>query len=121
MLGRSEDLGHYSVHTLTTLLGYYINHPSEAHIDHGHAETIANKAYGPNAAKGIELGNINEGDGWLFRGRGMKQLTGRFNYHGFTESLKRILNYWKQCRMNYVQLFGSGLQRQTIIISIVMN
>jgi predicted chitinase len=90
MLGRSEDLGHYSVHTLTTLLGYYINHPSEAHIDHGHAETIANKAYGPNAAKGIELGNINEGDGWLFRGRGMKQLTGRFNYHGFTESYSHL-------------------------------
>ncbi len=85
MVGRSEDLGHYSVHTLTTLLGYYIHHPSEAPIDHGHAEIIANKAYGPNSPKGIELGNMNTGDGWLFRGRGMKQITGRFNYHSFTQ------------------------------------
>lgn len=92
MVGRSEDLGHYSVHTLITLLGYYIHHPSEAPIDHGHAEIIANKAYGPNSPKGIELGNINAGDGWLFRGRGMKQVTGRFNYHSFTQGYSDLWN-----------------------------
>ena len=33
------------------------------------------------------MGNTNEGDGWLFRGRGLKQLTGRENYTGFGKSV----------------------------------
>ena len=33
------------------------------------------------------MGNINPGDGWLFRGRGIKQLTGRNNYAAFGKSV----------------------------------
>ncbi len=33
------------------------------------------------------MGNVNEGDGWLFRGRGLKQLTGRENYTRFGASI----------------------------------
>jgi putative chitinase len=33
------------------------------------------------------MGNVNEGDGWLFRGRGLKQLTGRDNYTKFGASV----------------------------------
>lgn len=38
-------------------------------------------------SKGGALGNIYEGDGWLFRGRGLKQLTGRDNYASFGASI----------------------------------
>ena len=33
------------------------------------------------------MGNVEEGDGWLFRGRGLKQLTGRDNYTKFGASV----------------------------------
>ena len=39
-------------------------------------EMIANKVYGGRA----DLGNTQDGDGWLFHGRGVIQLTGRSNY-----------------------------------------
>ena len=41
-------------------------------------EEIANIAYDDdNRGKGYKLGNINKGDGWKFRGRGLMQITGR--------------------------------------------
>lgn len=42
-------------------------------------QAIANYIYG-GAWGRKNLGNIETGDGWRFRGRGLKQLTGRFNY-----------------------------------------
>jgi putative chitinase len=33
------------------------------------------------------MGNTKAGDGWLFRGRGLKQLTGRENYTNFAKSV----------------------------------
>lgn len=45
--------------------------------------TLANILYGGNwGAK--NLGNTEPGDGWRFRGRGLKQLTGRSNYTKFS-------------------------------------
>jgi putative chitinase len=42
-------------------------------------EMIANIIYGgPWGAK--NLGNLDYGDGWKYRGRGLKQLTGKYNY-----------------------------------------
>jgi putative chitinase len=34
-----------------------------------------------------KMGNVKPGDGWLFRGRGLKQLTGRENYANFGKSV----------------------------------
>lgn len=44
-------------------------------------ELIANHTYGDR------LGNINPGDGYKFRGRGLIQLTGRSNYTNFAKSI----------------------------------
>lgn len=44
----------------------------------GGETAIANTVYG--GGKGKSLGNVNPGDGYLYRGRGMVQLTGRSNY-----------------------------------------
>jgi uncharacterized protein (TIGR02594 family) len=52
-------------------------------------EMIANLAYGPNAAKGKELGNTESSDGWNLRGRGLVQLTGRSGYEYANTYTKR--------------------------------
>ena len=77
---KRENLN-YSCDALKHLFGYYERNHSAASIDgrcNGHRanqRNIANNAYGGR------IGNHQAHDGWLFRGSGYIQLTGRANYH----------------------------------------
>ena len=83
---RRENLN-YSCKALKSLFKYYKNHPKEAKEDgrcDGHRanqRNIANKAYGNR------LGNVRHNDGWIFRGAGYIQLTGRENYDSIATAI----------------------------------
>ena len=50
----------------------------------GRPEKIANYVYmDKNRSVAGALGNVKEGDGWKFRGKGLKQVTGRANHTAF--------------------------------------
>lgn len=49
-------------------------------------EKIANYVY-MDEFRSSKMGNTQPGDGWRFRGRGLKQLTGRENYTNFGKSV----------------------------------
>ncbi|MDR3435269.1 hypothetical protein [Telmatospirillum sp.] len=78
---------------------YYKNHPGESQADGyerdpktkkisrpANEEAIANKIYGPDR----DLGNTNVGDGWRYRGRGLFQVTGRYNYARITQRYRAL-------------------------------
>ena len=89
----TESLNYSEAALRSTFRFYYGSRPVEANQDGRTAfhaanqETIANKVY----AGRIGNGNFASGDGWLYRGRGMKQVTGRGNYRDFK---KQYQNYW---------------------------
>ena len=53
-------------------------------------EAIANCIYGGEWGK-EHLGNQRDGDGWRYKGRGLKQLTGLWNYRACGEALGKNL------------------------------
>lgn len=96
--GDAESLN-YSPDGLRNTFGYYKKHKNEAEQDGRHdlshkrgpalsqeqQRVIANKVYGTRP-KADDLGNIlDTDDGWNYRGRGLKQTTGRSNYRSFKD------------------------------------
>ena len=78
----------YSEKALKAVFGRYFGNPPKANAAEyaRNPEKIANRVYFDKYRK-YKMGNTNEGDGWLFRGRGLKQLTGRENYTKFGASV----------------------------------
>jgi predicted chitinase len=77
----------YRADRLGSIFSYFRRNPDEALLygrtaDHpADQEAIANRAYADRNGNG----NVESGDGWRFRGRGLKQITGRAGYRAFTE------------------------------------
>lgn len=85
---RLEENLNYSAKSLRAVFGRYFGSAPKRDADeyHRNPEMIANYVYQDEFRK-YKMGNVNEGDGWLFRGRGLKQLTGRENYTRFGKSV----------------------------------
>jgi len=86
--GRLETLEeslNYSVDALIKMFGRHRISEADARRfgrapgQKANQEAIANTIYGGEWGR-KNLGNFVNGDGWRFRGRGLKQLTGRSNY-----------------------------------------
>jgi putative chitinase len=80
----------YSAKALNAVFGRYFGPaPKRNAAEYARKpEKIANYVYQDEfRSKGGQMGNVKDGDGWLFRGRGLKQLTGRNNYTGFGKSI----------------------------------
>lgn len=84
-----EENLNYSDKALTSVFGRYFGPGKRDAKEYArNPEKIANYVYMDEfRSKGGQMGNVKEGDGWRFRGRGIKQLTGRNNYTAFGKSV----------------------------------
>ena len=85
---RLEENLNYSAKALRAVFGRYFGPAPKRDADEYHRkpEMIANYVYMDEFRK-YKMGNVEEGDGWRFRGRGLKQLTGRENYTRFAKTV----------------------------------
>jgi putative chitinase len=82
-----EENLNYSADALTRVFPRYFGAGKRNAADYARQpEKIANYVY-MDQFRTAKMGNVNEGDGWRFRGRGLKQLTGRDNYTRFGKSV----------------------------------
>lgn len=83
-----EENLNYSEQALVSVFGRYFGEsPKRSAAEYArNPEMIANYVY-QDEFRSSKMGNVNEGDGWLFRGRGLKQLTGRDNYTRFGKTV----------------------------------
>lgn len=76
----SENLN-YSANALRSVFGKYFKTTEIAEAYARKPEKIANRVYADRMANG----NETSGDGWKYRGRGLIQLTGKYNYQSFAK------------------------------------
>jgi putative chitinase len=84
-----EENLNYSEKALNSVFGRYFGEGKRDATEYARQpEKIANYVYQDEfrSAAG-QMGNTQPGDGWKFRGRGIKQLTGRNNYTAFGKSV----------------------------------
>jgi putative chitinase len=83
-----EENLNYSAKALRAVFGRYFGAAPKRDADeyNRNPEMIANYVYMDEFRK-YKMGNTEDGDGWRFRGRGLKQLTGRENYTRFGKSI----------------------------------
>ena len=86
---RLEENLNYSEKALNSVFGRYFGKGKRNAKDYArNPKEIANYVYQDEfRSKRGALGNTDAGDGWRFRGRGIKQLTGRNNYTAFGKSV----------------------------------
>lgn len=89
----------FSANYLKQNFKYFIDHPAEAN-NYGYTTVkaslspskkmeLANRMY----CNKIGNGDVSSGDGWRYRGRGLKHLTGKENYQKFQRYHR---NFWRQ-------------------------
>lgn len=86
---RLEENLNYSEKALNSVFGRYFGEGKRDAAEYARKpEKIANYVYQDEfRSKRGAMGNVNDGDGWRFRGRGIKQLTGRNNYTAFGKTI----------------------------------
>lgn len=84
-----EENLNYSIDNLLRVFPRYFGKGKEDPKEYArNPEKLANYVYmDANRSKSGALGNTQAGDGWRFRGGGIKQLTGRNNYAAFAKGV----------------------------------
>lgn len=84
-----EENLNYSEKSLNAVFGRYFGPGKRNAAEYArNPEKIANYVYMDEfRSKAGQMGNTQPGDGWRFRGRGLKQLTGRNNYTAFGKTV----------------------------------
>jgi putative chitinase len=80
----SENLN-YGAKGLRGIFGKYFPTDAMARTYERQPQKIANRVYANRMGNGPE----SSGEGWLFRGRGALQLTGKFNFKAFSDYIGR--------------------------------
>jgi len=84
-----EENLNYKEETLLRVFPRYFGPGKQSAAEYAkNPEKIANYVYmDKNRSSSGALGNVQDGDGWRFRGRGLKQVTGRSNYTTFGKAI----------------------------------